>query len=66
MAYITCRRTRGSTDPRLVWGAVTEIALPRDSYGPSWLGVRMVFEEGPVSSSIGQHVAAPDLLKTEV
>jgi hypothetical protein len=31
-----------------------------------WLGVRMVFRGGLVSSGVGQHVAAPDPLRQEV
>jgi hypothetical protein len=38
MAYVTRRRTRGSTGPRLVWGVVTETALPCNSSGPSLVG----------------------------
>jgi hypothetical protein len=38
VAYVTCRRTRGSTRPRLVWGVVTGTTLPRDSSRPSLVG----------------------------
>jgi hypothetical protein len=33
MAYVTRRRTRGSTRPRLVWGIMTGAAPPCDSSG---------------------------------
>jgi hypothetical protein len=38
MAYVTHRRTRGSTRLRLVWGVVTGTALPCDSSGPPLAG----------------------------
>ena len=66
MAYVTRRRTRGSTRPRLVWGVVTGTALPRDNSGPPLAGGRMVLEGGSVFSSVGQHVAASDPLRPEV
>jgi hypothetical protein len=62
MSYVRHHRTRGSIGSRLVWGVVTEVALPRDSFRPPLAGGPDGVWGGPVSSDVGQHMAASDPL----
>jgi hypothetical protein len=34
MAYVTRHRTHGTIGPRLMWGVMTETAIPHNSSGP--------------------------------